>query len=627
MRIGPYEVLGELGRGGMGVVYRVRAPGGGEAALKVLLRADAEAFARFQRERRLLAELGEAEGFVPLRDAGKTSADGAWLVMALVPGGTLRARLEAGPLGVAETIALGREVATALGRAHERGIVHRDVKPENVLFAASGRALLSDLGLAKHFDPGAEGASVSVDLTLAGAFKGTAGYTAPEQLEDAASVGPPADVFALGAVLYECLAGRPAFQGENVVEVVAKLTSRTREPIGRQDVPAWLEEIVFRALDPDPRVRFLDGASLARALAAPAKPVRAKEAGSRRVLVPALLGALVGALALAAAFAGMRGTRPATVQRPPVKPSVVPPAPVPPPFASDLSTHDLVVLGQAKIKAHELDEAIAALDRAIQLDPTLAAAWAERGAAREEKGDRDGAIADLTKAIELAPELALLWANRGSMRHRKGDLDGAIADGTRAIELDPTLAFAWAERGGARFEKGDREGALADDTRSLELDPSEATTWMNRGVARRAGGDLQGALADDTRALELAPRLVAAWSERGNLRYEAADWDSAIADFTRAIELDEKSAALWESRGSARSHKQEWDEEIADLTRAIALDRTRSVCWANRGFAHKQKGEWKEAVRDFGRALELSPGADWAPNVRGDLEEARKHFR
>ncbi len=153
MRIGPYEVLGELGRGGMGVVFRARGPGGGEVALKLLARADGAAFARFDRERRLLASLGEEEGFVGLLDAG-TAREGAWLVMPLVPGGTLADRLEAGPLGVEETVALGTQLARALGAAHARGIVHRDVKPENILFAASGRPLVADLGIAKHFDRG-----------------------------------------------------------------------------------------------------------------------------------------------------------------------------------------------------------------------------------------------------------------------------------------------------------------------------------------------------------------------------------------------------------------------------------------------------------------------------------------
>src|SRR5205807_2520389 len=195
MNLGPYEVLGELGRGGMGVVLRARGANG-EVAIKLLPARWAVDRARFERERRLLAALGEADGFVPLLDAGE-SPHGAWFVMPLIGGGTLRERLGRGPLTVMETVELGRILATAVGAAHARGIVHRDLKPENVLFTKDGRALVSDLGLAKHYDLDAPGSGRSVSLSKTGETRGTVGYMAPEQLDDAKNAGPQADVFAL----------------------------------------------------------------------------------------------------------------------------------------------------------------------------------------------------------------------------------------------------------------------------------------------------------------------------------------------------------------------------------------------------------------------------------------------
>src|SRR5581483_7456154 len=164
MRLGAYELESELGRGGMGVVYRARARDGRAVAIKILRVASAEARGRFERERRLLGLFSAAEGFVPLIEAGE--AQGApFVVMPLVPGGTLRDRLARGPLAVADAAALGVALAGALGRAHARGIVHRDFKPENVLFAEDGRPLIADLGLAKHFDREALGASQSAALS------------------------------------------------------------------------------------------------------------------------------------------------------------------------------------------------------------------------------------------------------------------------------------------------------------------------------------------------------------------------------------------------------------------------------------------------------------------------------
>src|SRR5262249_563503 len=139
--------------------FRARSPQGGTVAVKLLARMDDATRARFERERRLLASFSEADGFVPLRDAGETEGPAEsrrpYLVMPFVAGGTLRARLARGRLGAAEALALGRVLAAAIGKAHERGVVHRDLKPENVLFTTEGRPLVADLGLAKHFDKGA----------------------------------------------------------------------------------------------------------------------------------------------------------------------------------------------------------------------------------------------------------------------------------------------------------------------------------------------------------------------------------------------------------------------------------------------------------------------------------------
>src|SRR5262245_49828482 len=144
MNIGPYEILGELGRGGAGAVFRARRPDRTEVAVKVLHavpggKSGEPAFARFERERRLLGELAREGGFVPLLDAGE-GPRGPWLVMPLLEGGTLRGRLaDGGSLPTAEAVALVRALALAMGRAHARGIVHRDLKPENVLFDREGR--------------------------------------------------------------------------------------------------------------------------------------------------------------------------------------------------------------------------------------------------------------------------------------------------------------------------------------------------------------------------------------------------------------------------------------------------------------------------------------------------------
>ncbi len=533
MKIGPYEVLGELGRGSMGVVYRVRAPDGREAALKLLLKAaDRGGLARFEREKRLLSTLGLDEGFVGLLDSG-TSSEAVWLLMPFVPGGTLRKRLEAGPLGVDETVALGIQLATALGAAHEHGIVHRDVKPENVLFTREGRPVLADLGLAKHFDRGALGASQSISLTRHGAVTGTVGYMAPEQLVDARSAGPPADVFALGAVLYECLTGRTAFQGDSMVELFERVRSGVLEPIGRTDAPRWLEAVLRQAVARDPLERFPDGGSFLRALRS--------QAGSRHTR-PLVAGAGAGAIVLAGVVALLLGTAapPSLDKLPKSAPPIAPVKPEPRPpvrLAPSLSARELYELGSEKVRTGDFEGAIADLTKAIELDPSITVAWGQRGVARAKIGDFVGATGDATKTIELDPKLALAWFNRGEARGERGDREGAIADETRAIELDPRLAEAWFYRGRTRGNNGDLDGAIADSTKAIELDPKHALAWADRGAARGRKADMDGAFADLTQAIALNATLAEAWHNRAAVRAAKGDLDGAIADCERFLEV------------------------------------------------------------------------------------------
>ncbi len=269
-RLGPYEVRYPVGHGAAAVVFKAEAADGAPVALKVLRDPNGERRARFEREARLLARLARDEsGFVPLLGHGLSKL-GPWLAMPFLPGGTLRDRLDRGPLPVEEAIATVLTISKTIAKAHEKGIAHRDVKPENVLFDEHDAPKVADLGLARHFRRDCPGGSDSVTVSREGRWLGTAGYASPEQLEDFSGAGPAADVFALGAVLYECLAGAPAFAAGNFVTLVAKLASATHEPLkGKvKDLPDWLHAVVEKALQLDPSRRYHDASELASALEA-----------------------------------------------------------------------------------------------------------------------------------------------------------------------------------------------------------------------------------------------------------------------------------------------------------------------------------------------------------------------
>ena len=220
-----YELVDLLGRGGMSDVYlALDQRSGNQVALKIVRSGDPEFVRRLAQEVRAL-ESFEHPGLIRLLDTGR-QADQAFLVMEFVDGTTLAQSLQRGPLGGPETARLGERLADALAYVHERGIVHRDVKPSNILLSNSGGAWLGDFGIALHHD--------ATTMTSHGSTVGTVVYMAPEQLEGHA-VGPGADIWSLGMVLLECLTGERVFVGSPSEIVAQRLAGPVELP---RDLPA-----------------------------------------------------------------------------------------------------------------------------------------------------------------------------------------------------------------------------------------------------------------------------------------------------------------------------------------------------------------------------------------------------
>jgi serine/threonine protein kinase len=513
----------------MGAVYAARSPDGRAVAVKVLTNTTArDALETFAREKRLLATLSETEGFVPIVDSGGPPP---FIVMPLVPGGTLRARFAKGPLDVAEAVALGATLAAALGRAHERGIVHRDLKPENVLFTAEGEPLIADLGLAKHFKRDAPGASQSAALSKTGMFAGTLGYAAPEQLDDAKRAGPPADVFSLGAILYEALAGTRAFDTSSILAFAKSLQTTTPPSLRRlrADVPAWLDAAVARAIARDQTARFADGHAFARALAKPDAP------RSRRALAAVLL---VAALALVGGGALLLGKTPPPQPPPPPKAPPPPPArPPSPPAASSVEKRvaEEVDLAEAAYAKEDGASAVSHLSLAIEIAPRNAVLYRKRADGYNRLQDWRSAYADATKSIELDPNDAEAWAQRAYACDT--DLKGGLADATRAVELDPKLAFALYIRGGIRSKLGDDTSGLADLDRAIEVSPTFTMAIFDRGRLHEKRGEIDAALADYSACIPYGgPFARVSLYFRGEVKRSKGDRAGALADLKEFLD-------------------------------------------------------------------------------------------
>lgn len=288
--IGSYRVTKILGKGGFGKVYEGEAKDGQKVALKILLDPTVESLPRFQREQRLLSLFGFEEGFVPLLETGLFSG-GPFFAMPLMTGGSLKDRVRREEMTVEEASELMLTLGRAVARAHREGVVHRDLKPDNVLFDSENRAYISDLGLAKHFSSEGKGADQSVSLSVAGEGYGTPGYMPPEQMKNAKEVGPEADVFALGSLFFYCLARRIPYEGMSAIEIAANVLKGERRSLKRLrgDCPLELCEFIDRCLAVDPRNRWRDAEEFVEEL----ELLGAPEGASHAPLIASIVGALV----------------------------------------------------------------------------------------------------------------------------------------------------------------------------------------------------------------------------------------------------------------------------------------------------------------------------------------------
>jgi Tol biopolymer transport system component len=321
-RVGPYEVVAPLGAGGMGEVFRARdVKLGRDVALKVLpaaFAADPDRLMRFEREARTLAALNhphiaQVYGFEEVA-AGAGVGPTRALVLELVDGDDLSARIARGPIPLDEALPIARQIADALEAAHEQGIIHRDLKPANIKVRADGTVKVLDFGLAKALEPHVTGdwstaqaiadspTITSPALTRAGIILGTAAYMAPEQAK-----GRPAtkrsDIWAFGCVLYEMLTGRRAFEGEDTSDTLANVLKGEPHWSRVSSMPAAIGRLLRRCLTRDPRQRLADIADARLELDTAGDPVDVAAGGPRPPRRTAWIERGLWAVALVAAAA------------------------------------------------------------------------------------------------------------------------------------------------------------------------------------------------------------------------------------------------------------------------------------------------------------------------------------
>jgi serine/threonine protein kinase len=633
--VGKYKLLSLIGKGGMGEVWRAyQRDLDRHVALKLMIageHASPSSIERFKREAQLAAKLNH-KAIVKVFDVGN---DGAlhYIVMELVEGQSLDRILPTKKLSTAHALKIARSVAEALSAAHAQGIVHRDVKPGNIIIDGDGRVRVADFGLAKHADQGS--------LTDAGAILGTPDYMAPEQaFGDPAEVTERADLYGLGAVLYEMLTGRPPLTGATPLAVLRKLEEEDPLPPSRHnpEISREVDALVLKALEKDPARRQASARALADQLTALTGKRASAESDKipslrirvprevRRSSSPAPLGAAIAAiviLGLVAFVLVARNKTPAPVDEPPPPPAPVelaPPAPKPaplprpiaappPPVEEEPAPVDTSVPGPEPTRPPEPAPVAAppvapapsapaqdpiARARALEADADAAKDAATRRAALEQAfgllppgGERAEVARRLGRFARAASEPAskettirgfvdrlaahpLRWASFGVREVlTKKELDDAEAS---LAAPDQFLAAALTRlHAGLPADAALEKLAAAANAPRRELAFLRAEVQLHRFAREHDASALDAASKELDQALEATPRAWDLLGQKVVVLLEANDAAGAKAASDRLLE-EAPSGETYLLRAYLHARAHRWSEARDNLDTAKRLD-------------------------------------------------------
>jgi TolB-like protein/Tfp pilus assembly protein PilF len=655
-RLGPYEILAPLGKGGMGEVYRARDTRlGREVAVKVLpasLSTDPDRLHRFEGEARAASALNHSN-ILTVHDFG--SERGApYVVTELLDGETLRDRLSGGRLPARKALDYAAQVARGLAAAHEKGIVHRDLKPENLFVTKDGRVKILDFGLAKLTHPEASGAPLTQAPTETrgtepGVVMGTVGYMSPEQVRGQLA-DHRSDIFSFGAVLYETLTGERAFRGDTAVETMNAILKEDPPELARtvDEIPPSLERIVRRCLEKIPDERFQSARDLAFALAetqiAPTAVGHISGPSPRRgrLLVRSALGfaaLLIALLAINAPKLRRQWMRTAEASR--VRSLAVLPLenlsgdPEQEFFADGMTEALIADLG--KIRALRVisrtsamrykgsKKSLPEIARDLDVDAIVEGSVLQSGgrvritaqliqAATDRHLWSESYERDLRDILTLQSDVAQAIAKE--IRIAVSPQEQARLAKNRRVDPEAHRSYLlgrywWNKRSAEGFQKALQyfEQAIAKDPTFAAAYAGLSDTYSSLGYyVLRPREAFPKARAAAAKALELDDTLAEVHASFGNIAF-VYDWNWVAAEksLKRSIELSPGYAPAHHWYSLLLSALGRLDEASAEIRRALELDPLSLIMNHNVGLQLYYARRYDEAIEQYRKTLEMDP--------------------
>jgi serine/threonine-protein kinase len=640
--IGRYNLIGEIGRGGMATVYRAHDPRfKRDVAIKLMTRdllQDPTLKARFEREAQTIASL-EHPAIVPVYDFGEED-DRPYLVMRLMNANTLDHRLKQGHLSIAETSAILDRIGSALERAHERGVVHRDLKPSNIMFDDYGDAFLADFGIARLTESA---------VTLTGdSVIGTPAYMSPEQIHGDKAIDGRSDIYALGVICFEMLTGERPYTDTTPAKVMMR---HIMDPVPdirkvKPDLPQGVESLIAHTMAKDPDERYQTPHEMTDTLSAISKvgeittpPVASSQQADKEA-PPATEPAVpedetIVPAAVVAALATTQEEPEETVIEVPAAPRVD--------DETEFPETEVVV---PSFVGEEIPQTEIAVPSFVGQEPD---SRVEPGAVEDERGQNW-----LLFGLGAIVVIVVIGAVIGGGIFLFSQFSGDDEEGQAAVvttsevdeqptsrpaatavapvelpgdvpvdELDEETRFVQAEEHLASFyqalEQENWDGAMAAIEQAISLVPEDPRFIHEQAFLLYTLDELDPALERINQAIEIEPDEGSFFETRSLILWKMGDIDAALDNGLRAIELDGATDATYANLGDIYLEFGNYESALESFDNAIRMNPSNAEHYSGRAHVLEEIGEYEAASEDLTVAIELDPDAIWFLDQLGGI--------
>ncbi|BBM85063.1 serine/threonine-protein kinase [Candidatus Uabimicrobium amorphum] len=621
MKYGNYTIEEELGRGGMGIVYKAYdAHLRRHVALKVVTEGSLE---RFEREYRALAQL-QHPNIVTFYEYGMLPKP--FFAMEYVVGETLEKKIAEKSLERSKLIDFIIDVCEGLQEAHNKNIFHRDIKPANIIIDTKNRAKIMDFGIAKS------NVDEEEKLSKTGYMVGTLLYMSPEQI--AGEFSTQTDIYSLGVCIYEAITGRTPYQGTSQINIAYAI--QNQDPIRPREfntsISPYLEAICMKCLARAPKKRYKSMRQLARDLKnfKEQKPIIAKRITyldqmkstvKNNKSLFTLIGVFIVFLLTFGLYFAVKEQKLREINS------------------------ELHVLNQAmnKFTQNILSSDYQDLFARREITTPLYEAFKQssylknaeehiflRGVVygnRPDKKDKEQALRDFKKIIKKYPETFVAYRNIGVLYQQLGEEKKALFYFEKARKLNPQDAKSTYAVAMRLFRSKQHEESLKNFLHAVELSPRNAQYRYELGLLYNALNKQKKAFASFEKAIDLQPHFAAAYRERAILFFRFNQLDKAIADLNRAISLGLRKADTYCDLGSLYLEKKQYDAAQLNCQKAIELDVTHVRSYYTMGLVHQRLKKYTKAVKYYSKSIELEPQIFSylnRGNVYRDLEQYSK---